>query len=307
MVSNQYLVAYSGGVDSHVLLHQLVQAGDASFLVIHVNHGLDPKADFWQQHCADICESLAVPFKAVRINVIKKPRHSLEAIARELRYQVFAEFLTPGAVLVTGHNQNDQAETVLLQLMRGAGVKGLSGMPFEKPFAAGVHRRPLLTWSRNEIEAYAREHQLCWIDDPSNARNDFDRNFLRNTIIPELAVRREGVVANIARSAKHLATTAELLDELALIDYQVVQGTENACLSIPAIKTLSDMRQSNVLRYWLGLLRVQLPSEAIMYQIKKQLLHSCPSAVPEVRWGKVVLHRCSSDQQQLRCIRLGDT
>ena len=305
-MSNQCIVAYSGGVDSHVLLHQLVHTSTTSLLAVHVNHGLHHDADRWQQHCTDVCAALAVPFKAVRISVVKKPRHSLEAIARELRYQVFTELLAPGDVLVTGHNQNDQAETVLLQLMRGAGAKGLSGMPVEKPFASGVHRRPLLPMSRNEIEAYAREHQLQWIEDPSNTQDNFDRNFLRNKIIPELVVRREGVIGNITRSAKHLAVTTELLDELAAIDYQLVQGVETACLSIPALTALSDSRQSNVLRYWLGLLNVRLPSEAIMQQIKQQLLYCYPGAMPEVRWGQVMLQRCAEDKKQLRCVSLSN-
>lgn len=298
-MSNRYLVAYSGGVDSHVLLHQLAQTHPQQLVAVHVNHGLHPRAQQWQQHCEHVCQQLSVAFKAVSINVVKKPRQSLEAIARKLRYDVFAELLAPGDTLVTGHNQNDQAETVLLQLMRGAGVKGLSGMPFEKPFAAGLHRRPLLSMSRNEIEAYARAHQLSWIEDPSNAENDFDRNFLRNTIIPELTVRREGVVAGIARSAKHIATSAELLDELAAIDYEAVRGETSSYLSIPALCALSTARQSNVLRYWLSLLDVQLPSEAILQQIKQQLLYSYPGAMPEVRWANVVLKRNRDDKTRL--------
>lgn len=285
------IVAYSGGVDSHVLLHQLAQNSKQNVLAVHVNHGLHVDADAWQEHCQKVCDELGVAFKAVTVNILKKPRHSLEALAREARYAALRALMTESSVLVTGHNQNDQAETVLLQLMRGAGAKGLSGMPFERPFGPGTHRRPLLDMTRDEIMAYATAHHLNWIDDPSNQQNDFDRNFLRNKIIPELATRREGVIQNIARTSQLLAQTAELTQALAEIDYTQVRTDNSNALSIHNLKQLSVARQNNVIRYWLTLHRVRAPSQAILQQVTSQLLHGYSGSHPVVQWGDVTLTR----------------
>jgi tRNA(Ile)-lysidine synthase len=285
-----------------VLLHLLHNHSNIS--AVHINHGLHKDADQWQQHCEQVCTDLGMPFTAIKVSIIKKPRHSLEALAREARYEALSSLMSDGSLLLTGHNQNDQAETVLLQLMRGAGVKGLSGMPVEKPFATGQLVRPLLSVSRSEIEAYARQHNLQWIEDPSNAGDDFDRNFLRNKIFPELETRRNGVLQNIARSASHMAQTAELTEALAAIDYQVVQGDTQESLNIEQLKTLSDNRQSNVIRYWLMLLGLRLPSQAVLQQIKQQLLYSYPGSNPCVRFADVELKRDKINKSQLVCVSL---
>ncbi len=297
-------VAYSGGVDSHVLLHAIAQLQTQLVTAVHVNHGLHPDANLWQQHCQKICVDLGVAFQAVSVTVIKKPRHSLEAVARELRYGVFKSLLHEQGILLTAHNENDQAETILLQLMRGAGLKGLSGMPVQKKLGLGMHIRPLLAVTREQIEAYAATQQLSWIEDPSNMQDDFDRNFLRHRIIPELAVRREGVIQNIARSGLHAAHAAELLDELAHIDYQSVQGPQAQLLNSDALKKLSDSRQSNVIRYWLTLLGVRLPSQAILVQIKQQLIYGYLGADPVVCWGNVELKRTKKDAQKRQFLSL---
>jgi tRNA(Ile)-lysidine synthase len=298
------IIAYSGGVDSHVLLHQLSQKKDQTILAVHVNHGLHVDADKWQTHCQKVCEDLGVAFKAIKVDIVKKPRHSLEALAREARYAALQSLMSESSVLLTGHNQNDQAETVLLQLMRGAGVKGLSGMSIEKPFGCGIHYRPLLDTTRDEIMAYAQAHKLTWVEDPSNIQNDFDRNFLRNKIIPELVTRREGVIRNIARASYLAAETVELTEALAEIDYQNVKGPEVHLLSIDALKALSDARQNNVLRYWLSLQNIRMPSQAILRQAKQQLLHSYLGADPVVRWGHVELKRSQKDIQNKRFLSI---
>ncbi|PHQ81187.1 MAG: tRNA lysidine(34) synthetase TilS [Coxiella sp. (in: Bacteria)] len=291
--STHFLVAYSGGVDSHVLLHLMSQIEGVEVTAIHVNHGLNEAADQWQVHCQSVCDALDVSFREFTINVIKKPRQSLEAVARDMRYSVLEHLVKNDVVLVTGHNENDQAETVLLQLMRGAGVKGLSAMPMVKAFGQGQLMRPLLNVTRADIETYARTNALEWIEDSSNADDDFDRNFLRNQILPQLQTRREGVLPNLARSAQHIAEAADLIQEFAAMDYEVIKGDDPKRLNIELLKQLSDSRQSNVIRYWLGLQNrnVRMPSQAILEQIKQQLLFSYPGSHPVVQWGKVMLRR----------------
>ncbi len=285
------VIAYSGGVDSHVLLHLIAQESEQDLLVVHINHRLHNDSDTWQQHCQTVANQLGVSFQAVTIDVTKKPRHSLEAIAREARYAAFKSFINDDAILLTGHNQNDQVETVLLQLMRGAGAPGLSGMPFSKPFANGNHIRPLLAVTRDDIMVYAKTHNLTWIEDPSNEQDHFDRNFLRQKIIPELVARREGVVHTIARSSQLMAETIELSQALAQIDYQNVKGPEAHLVSIELLKSLSDARQNNVIRYWLALQGLRMPSHALLHQIKKQLLHSDLGSKPVICWGESALTR----------------
>ena len=291
--ARNFIVAYSGGVDSHVLLHLMSQFPCDSLRAVYVNHGLSTHADSWQAHCARVCDALHIPFASYKLNIIRKPRHSLEAVARDLRYELLATLMTDNTVLVTGHNENDQAETMLLQLMRGAGIKGLSAMPEIKPFAQAWQARPLLQVTRTDIEAYASQHHLHWIEDDSNSEIDFDRNFLRHRILPELATRREGVVQNIARSAAHIAEAAELTQELALIDYEAVKGDALHQLLIKPLKTLSDARQSNVLRYWLSVQipALQPPSQAVLAQIKQQLLYSYPGSDPLVQYHHCCLRR----------------
>lgn len=289
----RFVVAYSGGVDSHVLLHLMSRVSCDSLRAVYVNHGLSEHANDWQAHCADVCSALQIPFEAHGVQVIKKPRHSLEATARDLRYQVLSSLIDDESVVLTGHNQNDQAETMLLQLMRGAGLQGLSAMPAVKRFYPGWLARPLLTLTRAHIEAYAREQELQWIEDESNSQIHFDRNFLRHEIIPELEKCRSGVVRNMTRSGTHIAEALELMQELAAIDYEAIKSDSINRVMIKPLKALSDARQSNVIRYWLSLQAPVLrpPSQAILAQIKQQLLYSYPGSNPLVHYQNCYLRR----------------
>lgn len=288
-----FIVAYSGGVDSHVLLHLMSHTSCASLRAVYVNHGLSDHADAWQAHCASVCTALHIPFEAHSIQVIKKPRHSLEATARNLRYEMLSTLMNDETVLLTGHNENDQAETMLLQLMRGAGLRGLSAMPDIKRFHQGWQARPLLNVTRVEIEAYAHSQSLQWIEDESNSQTHFDRNFLRHQIMPELEKCRAGVVHNIVRSAAHIAEALELTQDLAAIDYDTIKGDSVSRVMIKPLKALRGARQSNVIRYWLSLQTpaLQPPSQAVLAQIKQQLLYSYPGAEPLVRYHSYFLRR----------------
>lgn len=253
-------VAFSGGLDSSVLLHLLADWARREDLppisAIHVHHGLQSVADDWPEHCAQFCARLDIALEVVRVQVA--PDASLEQAARRSRYAAFTERLKPGGVLLSAQHRDDQAETLLFRLLRGAGVRGLAAMPVSRPLGQGRLVRPLLDCSRAELQAYAQRHGLAWIEDPSNADQRFSRNFLRQQVMPLLAERWPQASNNLARSASHLSEAQQLLDELAEMDLATVHGV-SACpwlalpsLDLSAVSALSDARQRNLLRHWLA-------------------------------------------------------
>lgn len=252
-------VAFSGGLDSTVLLHLLAGLAQREAIpplsAIHIHHGLQPTADAWPAHCQQRCDALGVPLQTVSVQV--RPGASLERAAREARYAAFEAVLGPGEVLLVAQQRDDQAETLLFRLLRGAGVRGLAAMPPSRPLGAGYLLRPLLQCSRAELQAYAVAHRLSWLDDPSNADRRFSRNYLRHRVMPVLAARWPQAAAAMARAAEHLGEAAQLLDELAQQDLATAQ-TPGAFvwldlpnLPLTPLRALSDARQRNALRYWL--------------------------------------------------------
>jgi len=254
-----WCVALSGGLDSTVLLHLLANLAQREALpplsAIHIHHGLQAAADAWPAHCHELCAALSVPLQVEYVQVA--PGASLERAAREARYAAFAARLGADELLLTAQHRDDQAETLLFRLLRGAGVQGLSAMPVSRALGAGRLVRPLLNCSRDELLAYAREHKLSWVEDPSNADERFSRNYLRRQVMPALLGRWPQASANMARSAAHLSEAAQLLDELAQQDISAAQvSTEFAWLSLPnlalhTLRDLSEPRQRNALRNWL--------------------------------------------------------
>ncbi len=253
-------VAFSGGLDSSVLLHLLAdwarREGLPPISAIHVHHGLQPAANAWPAHCASVCEQLDIPLDVARVQVT--PGASLEQAARRSRYQAFSERLSAGDVLLSAQHRDDQAETLLFRVLRGAGVRGLAAMPASRPLGQGSLVRPLLDCSRAELQAYAQRHGLAWIEDPSNADERFSRNFLRRQVMPLLAERWPQASNSLARSANHLSEAQQLLDELAEMDLLGARGVF-ACpwlplpsLALSAVTALSDARQRNLLRHWLA-------------------------------------------------------
>lgn len=253
-------IAFSGGLDSTVLLHLLAALAKTESLpalsAIHVHHGLQAAADAWPVHCQAVCDSLDVPLQIVRVQV--QSGASVERAAREARYQAFAQLTGTGELLLTGQHRDDQAETLLFRLLRGAGVRGLSAMPVQRPLGEGYLLRPLLDISRADLEAYAREHQLTWIEDPSNADSRFSRNYLRHHVFPLLTDRWPQAVGTLARSAEHLSEAQGLLDELGQIDLRAASQPSAfpwlplPSLSLAALCALSEARQRNALRHWLA-------------------------------------------------------
>ena len=253
-------VGLSGGLDSTVLLHLLVRLRQThalpSLSAVHVHHGLQTVADAWPAHCQVLCEGLNVPLQVVRVHV--QPGASLERAARDARYQAFVSITGEQEVVLTGQHRNDQAETLLFRLLRGAGVSGLAAMPRQRRLGVGHLCRPLLDVSRAELEDYARAHALCWVEDPSNAQIDLSRNYLRHEVFPGLTQRWPQAAATLARSAAHCAEAQGLLEELAQQDLQSAEGaTEFSWLGLPSLELapiagLSPARQRNVMRYWLA-------------------------------------------------------
>ncbi len=288
-------VAYSGGLDSTVLLHLLWQLRSAGLLTapvraLHVHHGLQAAADHWLEHCRQCCLQWHVPFTGLRVNAAASSGESPEAAAREARYQAYAQQLQEDEVLVLAHHSDDQAETLLLRLMRGSGVAGLAGMPDARALATGTLLRPLLGLRRQELECYAQHHALRYVEDPSNADHRYDRNFVRAEILPRLQQRWPAASASLVRSAELLQEAEELLQALAALDLlAAVQQFPNR-LSLAGLRQLSPARQKNLLRYWLGQQPAALAGAKLSFQLLQRCVHELimPDSDDYVRieWGE---------------------
>src|SRR5580704_2983267 len=213
-------VAFSGGADSTALLAALVPLREPRLRVraVHVDHQLHPDSKLWSAHCRRVARDLGVPLRVRRVDAVARGGASPEAAARAARYAALATGLAAGEALLTAHHADDQLETVLLQLLRGAGVTGLAAMPALAPFAAGQLARPLLGIQGRALRAFVQRAGLPWLEDPSNQSEDFDRNYLRARVLPALVARWPAAAATVARGARHAAEAQWLLDELACAD-----------------------------------------------------------------------------------------
>lgn len=263
-------VALSGGLDSMVLLHQMraVSAHLGLHLsAIHINHQLQPQASEWAEFCRQVCNKWAIPLQITPVSLVRQGGESLEAVARTARYQQFDALA--GDVLVLAHHADDQAETVLLQLLRGAGVAGLAAMPAVQQRAGRLWLRPLLEQTRAELQRYAIQHGLRWVDDPSNLDRQYDRNFIRHEILPLLLQRFPACLQTLGRSARHMAEAQLLLNDMAVAEGALLPG---GVLTLPVWRSLNPMHQHNLLRYWLKSAGGVVVSERLLRQIWQQLL-----------------------------------
>jgi tRNA(Ile)-lysidine synthase len=264
-------LAFSGGLDSCVLLSALLNTQkklNFELSVMHVHHGLSPNADAWADFCTETCQAAKVPIQVERVKVDQEIGLGVEAAARQARYQALLE--SEADFIVLAHHQDDQSETFLLQLLRGAGVKGLSAMAaFDKKRRL---LRPLLDVSRAEIEAYASDAKLKWVEDESNQDVHYDRNFIRHEVTPLLTQRFPSFQIALARSASHMAETSGLLDDLAGLDAETC--IQESRLNLLEIVKLSEARAKNLVRWWLASLGFSLPSKERLDEILKQLLHA---------------------------------
>lgn len=281
------LVAYSGGLDSTVLLHLLYrmqQEMPFDLKAMHINHGLSHHADSWAVFCQKVCGQLAVPIDVIRVNVDKDSGLGIEAAARHARYAALNHAIADYICL--GHHQGDQAETFLLQLARGAGAKGLASMA--QVDSKRRILRPLLKTNRSALINYAKEHRLKWIEDESNVDTKFDRNFMRHSLIPAFNERYKDITATLSRSAMHMADTSQLLDELAAIDANLVidEKRQFGAIRLDALLDLSEARQGNLIRWWLAKNQINMPSTALLNQILHQLKSNRSDAAIKIKVSK---------------------
>ena len=273
-------VAYSGGLDSTALLHAFgtrLVSKNIKLTVLHANHGLQKQSDGWQLHCEKICQQFGFELRSKKLNIDDELLASKgpEAAAREARYQWFmAEIDGAYAALATAHHRDDQAETVLLNLLRGSGIAGLAGISEHSERNGVALLRPFLAVSKAVIEEYAQAHKLKWIEDPSNRSSEFLRNRVRHELLPLLEDARNGAQANLIRLADNMRATQDLLEEVAQQDHALNDLSANPldgsyCLPVANIKALSQARVINVVRYWLKLVGLQSPPRSALLEIAR--------------------------------------
>ena len=282
-------VALSGGVDSTALLAALAALAAKrprpfQLRALHVDHGLRPASNQWATHCRSLARKLHVPLKVLTTKVERSRGTSLEAAARDARYGLLAAALHPGEILLTAHHSDDQLETVLLPLLRGSGLPGISAMPALAPFAHGFLARPLLSRSRAELETWVREQGLTWVEDDTNVDESLDRNYLRLCILPLIRDRWPGAATTVARSARHAAEAQSLLDALALAD--VNRSRYGESLSAKSLRALAPDRRRNALRFWITRAGFLAPDTRRLEELAGPLLDARPDANPFVTWGE---------------------
>ncbi|EMH4163013.1 tRNA lysidine(34) synthetase TilS [Pluralibacter gergoviae] len=296
------LVAFSGGLDSTVLLHQLVtlraRQDDLTLRAIHIHHGLSANADGWVEHCRQICREWGVPLEVARVT-LEDTGLGIEAHARAARYDAFRAVLLPDEVLATAQHLNDQCETLLLALKRGSGPAGLSAMAADSPFAGTRLVRPLLNQSRDALHRWAREHGLRWIEDESNQNDAYDRNFLRLRIVPALTARWPHFARAAARSAALCAEQEQLLDELLAEQLDGLVGDEQQ-LAIAPVLSMSAPRRAALLRRWLAQQQATMPSREQLDRIWQEVALAREDAAPALRIGE---HEVRRYRQQLWWIK----
>jgi len=287
-----YCVALSGGLDSTVLLAALsgAVAGDAPALrAIHVDHCLHADSLQWSEHCRALAERLRVPCEVVRVDARPPPGESPEAAARAARYAALADRLRPGEVLLTAHHGDDQLETVLLQWLRGGGLRAVAGMRPVTAFAAGWLARPLLGFPRAALQAWAIEQGLHWLEDPSNADPRFDRNYLRLELLPILRARWPAAARTVGRVAAQAAEALDIESEVAAADLATV--AEGETLVLDGLVRLPAARQRLALRAWLRSRGFDPPSVATLESLRRDMLAAGADRIPETRWPGASVRR----------------
>ncbi|KTD61622.1 tRNA lysidine(34) synthetase TilS [Legionella spiritensis] len=283
-------VGFSGGLDSTVLLHLLATHPDLKrkLSAIHINHGLSPNAQIWELHCRRFCRQLDIPCLVKRVSCQQEA--NIEESARRARYQVLAGLVQENECLLMGHHLDDQAETLLLQLFRGAGIDGLAAIPAQSRIGQGELHRPLLSCPRSVLKQYANTHQLDWIDDESNEDTRFSRNFIRHRVLPLIQERWEGVHRTLARTAQHCQQAQANLQDLAELDCPALKEVSSR-LSVRHLTHLAPARISNVLRTWLRQNQVRLPTTATFSRLIDEIILAGDDANPQVAWDEVVIRR----------------
>lgn len=303
--ASKYYLAYSGGLDSHVLLHACVAlqrhySQGFQFEAIHIHHGLQTSADAWVVHAQQVCAALNLPLKIIYLNLQIAVGDSLEAVARQARYQAFSSYLAADQMLLTAHHQDDQAETFLLNALRGSGGAGLAAMPSVRHLGLGKLGRPLLTFSRAQLAVYAEQHQLQYVNDPTNAETQFDRNYLRHEVVPRLQARWPAVSQTLSRAASWQAEQQQLLERLLTTRLPQFAGSQINTLSVDALKGQDALMQKALLRQWLQALGFSMPSAKKLQHILSDVLGASLDATPCVAWSGCEVRRYRNDLYALK-------
>ena len=288
----RFCLAFSGGVDSSALLLALARLRRRHrfrLRALHVNHQLQPGAAAWAAAAARRARGWRVAVQVLTVQVPRRPGASLEAQARAARYAAMAAELAPGEQLLTAHNQDDQLETVLLQLIRGAGLAGLAAMPEVAPFAAGRLLRPLLPVPRALLQQFLEQEGVRWIDDPSNQDERFDRNYLRQRIVPALRARWPAVAATASRSARHAAEAQELLRAAAERALDV--ALDGTALKVSALRRVPAAERRALLRQWITRRGFAPPDQRRLEEVAARIVHARQDAQPLLRWNECELRR----------------
>ena len=325
-------IGYSGGVDSHVLLHLCATNPNLkdNITAVYVHHGLQAEAEAWALHCQKTAHSLGVAFILLRVNAVADPGESPEEAARNARYTALKSLIDVDDALLVAQHRDDQLETVLLQLFRGSGLRGLSAMPERMAFGQGTMLRPLLNVSKLAIDAYARTWDLSWVEDPSNLSHDYDRNFLRNAVLPLLKQRWPACDKTVARSARHCADAQMVISELAENLFQPVFNAADQTLSINRLTSYEIPQQQLIIRQWFQALGLKMPALAFVERLQSEVLaaredsdpvlsgqtynvrryrdrlyclkSAAPDSVQETLWPSGQTTIKVSDRQSLSCI-----
>jgi tRNA(Ile)-lysidine synthase len=288
------VVALSGGADSAALLVKLAALGAGGFRglplrAVHIDHGLQAASSEFCDACKHLCEHLGVPLALIRVEVQSEAGLSIEAAARDARYAALAAQLQPLECLLTAHHRQDQAETLLLQALRGAGVKGLSAMPVCRAFGAGWHVRPVLDVPHDELLKWGERLEKFNAIDPMNEDLRFDRTYLRKAIWPLIEARWPGAEIALSRSARHMAEAQELLDKAAAAE--LARLRDGDALSVPGLRALPQPQRMNAIRAWLSKLGVEAPSAARLGEALRQVFDADTDHQPAIVWGNKALRR----------------
>jgi len=265
LVGKKIVVALSGGIDSVVLLHFLCSNYSGNIRAIHINHHLSKFCNDWSKFCSELCQKTNTDFQSIDINL--KTSSNIEENARKSRYNSLKSNLSKDEILCTAHHQDDQAETLLLQLFRGSGVAGLASMPKLKNFGDAYLYRPLLNISKQQINQYASLHQLEWIEDDSNDNTQFKRNLLRSELIPQLKLSFDSVIKNISRSVNHQAEALKLMHDLAEIDIAKFNLVVDNKIQINHLLALPSRRIANILRFYINQRGFLMPSNKVLTEL----------------------------------------
>ncbi|WP_394752450.1 tRNA lysidine(34) synthetase TilS [Crenothrix sp.] len=295
-------VGYSGGVDSHVLLHLCASIVDLKHKItaVYVHHGLQPEADNWAKHCQHTACELGIDFKMLRVDASPKHGESPEEAARNARYTALKALIDVDCALLVAQHREDQLETVLLQLFRGGGLRGLSGMPETMAFGQGVLLRPLLNVAKQDIDDYARVQQLRWIEDPSNAQNDYDRNYLRNDILPLLKQRWPALDKTVSRSAAHCASAEILITQIARQWFSSVFNADDNTLLLSQLQAFEASQQQHIIRAWFQQLALKMPAQAFVQRIFQEVIHARQNSDPILAGQGISIRRY---RDKLYCLK----